>query len=142
MHITTSFLTKENSHCIHFALVVVDCRCPKKAFYVLDPVNKKKNEIPDLRIKLNKFFMRVYAGAKPLKEDGDGEEAEYIRLNGQRTSYDCVIYVMKWLETIDPQKIKSRKRYQYKAWTQEEIDVFRLEYGPNILLHKLNKIRD
>ncbi|KAL4288412.1 hypothetical protein AHAS_Ahas19G0283600 [Arachis hypogaea] len=69
----------------------------KKAFYVLDPVNKNKNKIPDLRIKLNKFFgliisqMRVYIGAEPLMEDGDGEEAEYIRLNGQRTS--CVHFL-------------------------------------------------
>ncbi|KAL4288277.1 hypothetical protein AHAS_Ahas19G0270100 [Arachis hypogaea] len=75
-------------------------------------------------------------------KDGDGEEAEYIRLNGQRTSYDCGIYVMKWLKTIDPQKIKSEKRYQYKAWKQEEIDAFRLEYDPNIIFHKLNKMRD
>ncbi|RYR26458.1 hypothetical protein Ahy_B02g060697 [Arachis hypogaea] len=57
-------------------------------------------------------------------------------------NYDCAIYVMKWLETIDHRKIKKWKRYQYKAWTQEGIDAFRLEYGPNILLHKLNKIRD
>ncbi|KAL4381056.1 hypothetical protein AHAS_Ahas04G0095300 [Arachis hypogaea] len=63
-------------------------------------------------------------------------------LNGQRTSYDCAIYIMKLLETIDPQKIKSGKRYQYQAWTQEEIEAFRCEYGPNILLHKMNKIRD
>ncbi|QHN92067.1 uncharacterized protein DS421_17g580440 [Arachis hypogaea] len=84
--------------------------------------------------------MRVYNGAEPLMEDRDGEEAKYIRLDGQ--TYDCTIYILKWLETIDPQKIKSGKRYQYKAWTQEEIDAFRLEYDPNILLHKLNKIRD
>ncbi|KAL4329588.1 hypothetical protein AHAS_Ahas13G0315100 [Arachis hypogaea] len=62
----------------HWWLWIADVR--KKAFYVLDPVNKNKDEIPDLRIKLNKFV--------------------------------------------------------------QEIDAFRLEYGPNILLHKLNKIRD
>ncbi|KAL4375374.1 hypothetical protein AHAS_Ahas05G0275400 [Arachis hypogaea] len=63
----------------------------KKAFYVLDPVNKKKDQIPDLRIKLNKFVglivsqMRVYAGTKPLIEDEEELKAEYIRLNRQRT---------------------------------------------------------
>ncbi|RYR29007.1 hypothetical protein Ahy_B01g053267 [Arachis hypogaea] len=117
----------------HWWLWIADVR--KKAFYVLDPVNKKKKEIPDLRIKLNKFIL------KPLMEDGVRKEAEYIRLNGQCTSYDCGIYVMKWLETIDPRKIKSGKRYQYKIRTQKEIDAFRLEYGPNIIFHKLNKMK-
>ncbi|KAL4286975.1 hypothetical protein AHAS_Ahas19G0139900 [Arachis hypogaea] len=56
--------------------------------------------------------------------------------------YDCGIYIMKWLETNDPQKIKSRKRYKYRAWTQEEIDNFRYQYGLHILLHEMNKIRD
>ncbi|QHO22377.1 uncharacterized protein DS421_12g354730 [Arachis hypogaea] len=108
----------------------------KKAFYVLDPVNKKKKGIPESRVKLNKFIMRVYAGPEPLMEDREGEEAEYIVLNGQRTDYDCGIYIMKWLKTIDPRNIKSGKRYRYKAWTQKEIDGFRHEYGPNLLMHE------
>ncbi|RYR53242.1 hypothetical protein Ahy_A06g028256 [Arachis hypogaea] len=101
----------------HQWLWIVDVQ--KKTFYALDPVNKKKEEIPGLRIKLNKFGlivsqMRVYAGAEPLIEDGKGEEAEYIRLNCQRT----------------------------RLISYNEIDAFRREYGPNILLHKINKIRD
>ncbi|QHO41443.1 uncharacterized protein DS421_5g145810 [Arachis hypogaea] len=97
----------------HWWLWIADIN--KKAFYMLDPVNKKKDEIPDLRIKLNKFVglivfqMRVYIGTKPLIEDGEGLEAEYIRLSGQQTNYDCGIYIIKWLETIDPRKIKKRK---------------------------------
>ncbi|RYR10271.1 hypothetical protein Ahy_B05g078737 [Arachis hypogaea] len=38
----------------HWWLWIADVQ--KKAFYVFDPVNKKKDEIPDLRIKLNKFI--------------------------------------------------------------------------------------
>ncbi|RYQ97578.1 hypothetical protein Ahy_B08g093659 [Arachis hypogaea] len=91
---------------------------------------------------INNFPDKGLRRGGTLMEDGEGEEAKYIALNGQRTDYDCDIYVMKWLETIDPRKIKSGKRYQYKAWTQEEIDDFRHEYGPHILLHKMNKIRD
>ncbi|KAL4344619.1 hypothetical protein AHAS_Ahas11G0196500 [Arachis hypogaea] len=86
--------------------------------------------------------MRVYPGTEPLVEDGLGEEAEYIQLNSQRTDYDCGIYVMKWFETIDPGKIKSGKRYKYKAWTQDQLDDFRYQYDPNLLLHEMNKIRD
>ncbi|RYR08373.1 hypothetical protein Ahy_B05g076031 [Arachis hypogaea] len=115
----------------------------KKAFYMLDPVNKPKKDIPESRMKLNKFVGLIIPD-EGLRWGGT--------LNGGRTSrrsrvyptecYDCGIYVMKWLETIDPQKIKSGKRYKYKAWTQEEIDGFRYDYGPHILLHEMNKIRD
>ncbi|KAL4328969.1 uncharacterized protein DS421_13g413620 [Arachis hypogaea] len=57
----------------------------KKKLYVLDPINKKPEDIPDSRKELNKFVMRVYAGTEPLMENGMGKEAEYIQLNGQRT---------------------------------------------------------
>ncbi|RYR37948.1 hypothetical protein Ahy_A09g042865 [Arachis hypogaea] len=120
---------------VHWWLWIADVN--KKKFYVLDLINK----------------MRVYDGAESLMEDGLGEEAEYMPLNGQRTNYDCGIYVMKWLETIDPQKIKSERDINIKfghnsvdsvtrALKLEEIDDFRYQYGPNLLVHKMNKIRD
>ncbi|KAL4343685.1 hypothetical protein AHAS_Ahas11G0103100 [Arachis hypogaea] len=73
----------------HWWLWIADVN--KKKFYVLDPINKLPEHIPDSRKKLNKFVgliishMRVYAGAEHLMEDGLGEEVEYIQLNGQRT---------------------------------------------------------
>ncbi|QHO19104.1 uncharacterized protein DS421_11g326040 [Arachis hypogaea] len=141
----------------HWWLWITDVR--KKIFYMLDPVNKKKNEISDLRIKLNKFvnmnkvqfivvanFHSLFislSGINNLPDEGlrwDGT------LNGGRRGRRSRVYQAEWstykLETIDPRKIKKGKRYQYKAWKQEEIDAFRLEYAPKIMLHKLNKIRD
>ncbi|KAL4299214.1 hypothetical protein AHAS_Ahas17G0078500 [Arachis hypogaea] len=91
---------------------------------------------------LDKRKLASHPFGEPLIEDGLRKEAEYIQLNGQRTNYDCGIYVMKWLETIDPQKIKSGKRYKYRAWTQKEIDDFKYQYGPNLLLHEMNKLRE
>ncbi|QHO05452.1 uncharacterized protein DS421_14g446430 [Arachis hypogaea] len=73
----------------HWWLWIADVN--KKKFYVLDPINKKLEDIPNSRKELNKFVgliisqMRVYAGAEPLMEDGLGEEGEYIQLNSQRT---------------------------------------------------------
>ncbi|KAL4357536.1 hypothetical protein AHAS_Ahas09G0196500 [Arachis hypogaea] len=168
---------------VHWWLWIADVN--KKKFYVLDLINKVKKDISESRVKLNKFVMRVYDGAESLMEDGLGEEAKYMPLNGQRTNYDCGIYVMKWLETIDPQKIKSERDINIKfghnsvdsltralklvvtlfntsfAWRNnilvdsklitiyspheyclEEIDDFRYQYGPNLLVHKMNKIRD
>ncbi|RYR58998.1 hypothetical protein Ahy_A05g024851 [Arachis hypogaea] len=49
-----------------------------------------------------------------------------------------------WGETLNGGR-RGRKSRAYQAeWSmyKEEIDTFRREYGPNILLHKLNKIRD
>ncbi|KAL4315300.1 hypothetical protein AHAS_Ahas15G0171300 [Arachis hypogaea] len=104
----------------HWWLWIADVN--KKKFYVLDPINKLPENIPYSRKQLNKFInliisqMRVYAGAQPLIEDGLGEEVEYIRLNSQRTNYDCGIY--------------------------KEIDDFRYQHGPNLLLHEMKEIRD
>ncbi|KAL4394469.1 hypothetical protein AHAS_Ahas02G0155100 [Arachis hypogaea] len=67
----------------HWWLWIADVS--KKKFYVLDPVNKLPEDIPDSRKKLNKFVMRVYAGTEPLMKDGLGVEEEYILLNDQRT---------------------------------------------------------
>ncbi|QHO16025.1 uncharacterized protein DS421_10g300030 [Arachis hypogaea] len=98
----------------------------KKKFYIIDPINKPKQDIPESRVQLNKFVgliifhMKVYARAEPLMEDGLGEEVEYIQLNGQRTEvlgyYDCIF--------------------------TDVIDDFRYQYGPNLLLHEMNKIKD
>ncbi|KAL4344315.1 hypothetical protein AHAS_Ahas11G0166100 [Arachis hypogaea] len=78
MPTTASFLTKGNLHRIHFYLSqfamegIGDCGLlmSTKKFYVLDPINKLPEHIPDSRKKLNKFVgliisqMRVYAGAE------------------------------------------------------------------------------
>ncbi|RYR76390.1 hypothetical protein Ahy_A01g000983 [Arachis hypogaea] len=73
--------------------------------------------------------MRVYVGAKLLVDNEEGLEAPHISISSQRTFYDCEIYVMKWLETIDPKKIKKWK-------------IQMREYGPTIFLDKVNKLRD
>ncbi|RYQ79346.1 hypothetical protein Ahy_Scaffold6g108080 [Arachis hypogaea] len=58
--------------------------------------------------------MRVYAGGAPLKKKEKEKEirAPYINISGQKTSYDCAIYVMKWLELIELENIK-RAKYEW-----------------------------
>ncbi|XP_057726956.1 uncharacterized protein LOC130942253 [Arachis stenosperma] len=98
---------------------------------------------------VNKFtgyvFSRLiaYAGGKPL-EKGEKEKeikAPYVKISGQKTSYDCAIYVMKWLELIEPENIKKGK-YEWDNWTQEEVDHYRVEYASRILFSELNRQRD
>ncbi|RYR51991.1 hypothetical protein Ahy_A06g026927 [Arachis hypogaea] len=85
----------------------------------------------------------AYAGGKPL-EKGEKEKeikAPYVKISGQKTSYDCAIYVMKWLELIEPENIKNGK-YEWDNWTQEEVDHYRVEYASRILFSELNRQRD
>ncbi|QHO54376.1 uncharacterized protein DS421_2g56230 [Arachis hypogaea] len=42
----------------------------------------------------------------PLKRKDQEIEPPYINISGQKTSYDCAIYVMKWLEIIQPENVK------------------------------------
>nr|XP_025607988.1 G-box-binding factor 3-like [Arachis hypogaea] len=39
--------------------------------------------------------MRVFAGGEPLMDKDEGFQAPYVNIVGQRTGYDCAIYVMK-----------------------------------------------
>ncbi|QHO54602.1 uncharacterized protein DS421_2g58260 [Arachis hypogaea] len=52
--------------------------------------------------------------------------------------YDCAIYIIKWLEIIQPENIK-RLKYEWDNWTQDEVDHFRVEYASRILFHEMNQ---
>ncbi|QHO58403.1 uncharacterized protein DS421_3g90270 [Arachis hypogaea] len=85
--------------------------------------------------------MRVYGGGAPLKKDDKTIRLPYINISGQKTSYDCVIYVMKWLEIIQPENIKKGK-YEWDNWdnwTQNEVDHYRVEYASRILFYEMNQ---
>ncbi|RYR70809.1 hypothetical protein Ahy_A02g005114 [Arachis hypogaea] len=119
----------------------------KRKCQILDPLHKKAPS--DERKDINKFtgyvFSRLitYAGGKPL-EKGEKEKeikASYVKISGQKISYDCAIYVMKWLELIEPENIKKGK-YEWDNWTQEEVDHYRVEYASWILFSEMNKQRD
>ncbi|RYR58307.1 hypothetical protein Ahy_A05g023986 isoform A [Arachis hypogaea] len=62
---------------------------------------------------------------EPLRKKDHEIEPPYINISGQKTSYDCAIYVMKWLEIILPENIK-RGKCEWNNWTQEEVDHFRV----------------
>ncbi|RYQ94766.1 hypothetical protein Ahy_B08g089694 [Arachis hypogaea] len=60
---------------------------------------------------------------------------------GSLPDYDCAIYVMKWMELIEPENIKKGK-YEWDNWPQEEVDHYRVEYASQILFSEMNKERD
>ncbi|QHO19519.1 uncharacterized protein DS421_11g329690 [Arachis hypogaea] len=115
--------------------------------HILDPLHKKAPS--DERKQVNKFtgyvFSRLitYAGGEPLQK-GENEKkikSSYVKISGQKTSYDCAIYVMKWMELIEPENIKKGK-YEWDNWPQEEVDHYRVEYASRILFSEMNKERD
>ncbi|XP_020967556.1 uncharacterized protein LOC110266854 [Arachis ipaensis] len=87
--------------------------------------------------------IRTYAGGAPLKKKENELEikATYVNISGQKSSYDCAIYVIKWLELIEPENIK-RAKYEWDNWPQDEVDHYRVEYASRILFSEMNKERD
>ncbi|QHO30568.1 uncharacterized protein DS421_8g234390 [Arachis hypogaea] len=133
------------SHSGHWWLWLINTT--KRKCQILDPLHKKAPS--DERKDINKFtgyvFSRLitYAGGEPLAK-GENEKkikASYVKISGQKTSYDCAIYVMKWLELIEPENIKKGK-YEWDNWPQEEVDHYRVEYASRILFNEMNKQRD
>ncbi|KAL4374707.1 hypothetical protein AHAS_Ahas05G0208700 [Arachis hypogaea] len=109
-------------HSDHWWLWIADTR--KKKFYIVDPVHNKSPT--EERTVLNTFV------------DKDRKiVAPYLHISGQKTSYDCAIYVMKWLEIFESTNIK-RQKYEWDNWSQDEVDHFRVEYASRILFHDLN----
>ncbi|RYQ82394.1 hypothetical protein Ahy_B10g100985 [Arachis hypogaea] len=120
-------------HSQHWWLWLADTR--RRKFYIVDPYHTKSSS--DERTALNTF---IYMLGAPLKtKDKDKEiEPPYLNISGQKTSYDRAIYVMKWLEIIQPENIK-RLKYEWDNWTQDEVDHFRVEYAFRILFHEMNQ---
>ncbi|RYR49994.1 hypothetical protein Ahy_A07g036537 [Arachis hypogaea] len=124
----------------HWWLWVVGVR--KQKFYILDPYQKTCPS--DGRMDLNKFIgyvisrIRVYARRAPLKRKDKEIEPPYINISGQKTSYDCAIYVMTWLEIIQLENVK-RGKYEWDNWTQDEVDHYRVEYASRILFNEMNQ---
>ncbi|QHO02395.1 uncharacterized protein DS421_13g423410 [Arachis hypogaea] len=104
-------------HSQHWWLWMADTR--KQKFYIVNSYQTKSPS--DERTALNTFITR----------DKDKEiEPPYLNISGQKTSYDCAIYVMKWLEIFQPANIKRRK-YEWDNWTQDEVDHFRVVCFPD-----------
>ncbi|RYR51822.1 hypothetical protein Ahy_A06g026791 [Arachis hypogaea] len=132
-------------HADHWWLWVIDTR--KQRFHILDPLHKKAPS--EERKQLNKFTgyvisrMRAYVGGEPLKKGEKEKEikASYVKISGQKSTYDCAIYVMKWLELIEPKNIKKGK-YEWDNWKQDEVDHYRVEHASRILFSEMSKERD
>ncbi|RYR16028.1 hypothetical protein Ahy_B04g073015 [Arachis hypogaea] len=147
----------------HWWLWLIDTT--KRRCHILDPLHKKAPGeerkkvyfvscvgcILSIQLGVSCAFIRryvfsrliTYAGGEPLKKGEKEKEikSSYVKISGQKSSYDCAIYVMKWMELIEPENIK-KGEYEWDNWPQEEVDHYRVEYASRILFSEMNKERD
>ncbi|RYR12286.1 hypothetical protein Ahy_B04g069822 [Arachis hypogaea] len=122
----------------HWWLWVIDTK--NRRYYILDPLHKKAPT--EERKQVNKFTIRICNFKnESICRRGTSEKKRRRSWKLIQHTYDCAIYVMKWLELIEPENNK-RGKYEWDNWPQEEVDHYRVEYASRILFSELNKERD
>ncbi|RYQ84205.1 hypothetical protein Ahy_B10g103248 [Arachis hypogaea] len=109
---------------------------PKGVF--LQPKTNKPFRVEDYPMFIPFLDLKKLASHRYTRDKDKEIEPPYLNISGQKTSYDCAIYVMKWLEIFQPANIK-RWKYEWDNWTQDEVDHFRVEYVSQILFHEMNQ---
>ncbi|MED6114058.1 hypothetical protein PIB30_076662 [Stylosanthes scabra] len=77
-----------------------------------------------------------------LNVKGNNKYEIIFKLRGdlyyEAVSYDCGIFVMKYMELIDPKKLDAKKAYHIESWTTEELQQFRDKYISRMLFSEEN----
>ncbi|MED6181506.1 hypothetical protein PIB30_019933 [Stylosanthes scabra] len=124
----------------HWWLYVIDV--DNKKFYAIDSLNPKspggdKN-------KLGRFVCsRSDAGACWGKTRVVGSHSllpKYILVPRQPNAYDCGVYVLKYMDYVNP-SILGKKNFSVPIWTEAELQEFREQYVEGILYHDDNYYR-
>ncbi|MED6163465.1 hypothetical protein PIB30_080191 [Stylosanthes scabra] len=123
----------------HWWLYVLDVE--KKHLFVLDSKNVE-SPIPE-RTEMNKFVSNIldqlmqWAGRGSMFKKGHTcLMLMYINVPQQPNTYDCAIFVMKWMEELDPTTLR-----ESHAGTKADLDKFREKIVANILLSPENLMR-
>ncbi|MED6169049.1 hypothetical protein PIB30_017617 [Stylosanthes scabra] len=107
----------------HWWLYVLDKNEPKgPEMFILD--SKNISSPTDERTTLNKFASNIlnqllrWAGAPTVLKKGSWSLLPtYINVPQQPNDYDCAVFVMKWMELIDPTKLHGCCTYNIEQWT-------------------------
>ncbi|MED6222135.1 hypothetical protein PIB30_061484 [Stylosanthes scabra] len=132
----------------HWWLYVLDVA--EKELFVLD--SKNKESPGGERTEVNRFasnildqLLRWAGGSSMLKKGTHSLLAKYINVPGQPNEHDCGVYIMKWMELIDPTVLKecssSNKEYNIETWTEPKLDEFRKDIVSKIMLSESNAWR-
>ncbi|MED6135398.1 hypothetical protein PIB30_046060 [Stylosanthes scabra] len=132
----------------HSSLYVLDVA--EKELFVLDSKNIKSPG--DERTEVNRFasnildqLLRWAGGSSMFKKGTHSLLAKYINVPGQPNEHDYGVYIMKWMEFIDPTVLKecssSNKEYNIETWTEPKLDEFRKDIVAKIMLSESNAWR-
>ncbi|MED6142811.1 hypothetical protein PIB30_001010 [Stylosanthes scabra] len=108
----------------HWWLYILNKNVPE--MFVLD--SKNISSPTDERITLNKFGSNImnqllkWAGAPSILKKGSWSlPTRYINIPKQLNNHDCAVFVIKWMELIDPTKLVGYCTYDLEQWTEEKI---------------------
>ncbi|MED6208023.1 hypothetical protein PIB30_041194 [Stylosanthes scabra] len=119
-------------HANHWWLYVLDVH--SKEFYVIDSVYGTNTN--QMRIKLHRFALRVWAGAQPLlKKQTIALQLRFVDVPKQPNPMDCGMYVMKWMELIEVAAL-----YSIEEWSQDQLDQFRKDIVAKMIMSKENTL--
>ncbi|MED6224336.1 hypothetical protein PIB30_082999 [Stylosanthes scabra] len=128
----------------HWWLYVLDKS--KQEMFVLD--SKNISSPSSERTDLNKFASNIlnqllkWAGAPSiLKKGSQSLRPTYINIPQQPNGFDCVVFVMKWMELIDPTILAGCCTYNIEQWTEPMLEEFRKKIMVKIILSKENFLR-
>ncbi|MED6187021.1 hypothetical protein PIB30_072450 [Stylosanthes scabra] len=107
--------------------------------FVLD--SKNISSPTDDRTTLNKFGSNIlnqilkWDGALSILKKGSWSlPTRYVNIPQQPNNHDCAVFVMKWMELIDPTKLAGCCTDDIEQWTEEKIVT-------KIIMSKENSIR-
>ncbi|MED6122814.1 hypothetical protein PIB30_043404 [Stylosanthes scabra] len=132
----------------HWWLYVLDVE--KREFFVLDSKNIVSPS--DERSSMNRFAsnildqLRIWAGAPSIFDEGSCSLLpRYVNIPGQPNETDCGVFVMKWMELIDPMGLaascEANKGYNIDKWGEPKLQEFRKQIVAKIMLSKDNEKR-
>ncbi|MED6135408.1 hypothetical protein PIB30_046147 [Stylosanthes scabra] len=128
----------------HWWLYVLDKNVQK--MFVLD--SKNISPLTDERTTLNKFGSNImnqllkWAGAPSILKKGSWSlPTRYINVPQQPNNHDCAVFVLKWMELIDPTKLAGCCTYDPEQWTEPMLNEFRKKIVTKIIMSKENSMR-
>ncbi|MED6138828.1 hypothetical protein PIB30_078167 [Stylosanthes scabra] len=122
----------------HWWLYVLDVK--KRKFYALDSLN---STAPGSNVFDQ---MWVHAGARTLLPNmtrnvaSHSLFAKYVPLPKQPNQFDCGVYVLKYMEIVNPRLLKKRN-FTFLVWTEDELQQFKEEFVERILFDGDNFFR-
>ncbi|MED6213838.1 hypothetical protein PIB30_097295 [Stylosanthes scabra] len=128
----------------HWWLYVLDKSTQE--MFVLD--SKNISSPSSERMELNKFASNIlnqllkWDGAPSILKKGSlSLLPTYINIPQQPNDFDCAVFVIKWMEMIDPTILAGCCTYNIEQWTEPMLEEFRQKIVAKIILSKENSLR-